>query len=208
MEEVNYMGEPYENTYNLSWRNHPNHSWRDQQKSQQGFNNNQGERNQNRFNNRPPFPISRQQMETSNQSLSNLATIVFELSKTTHSVKTETRSSIRNLEVKVGQLSKRIPKTPPNTLLSNTEVNPREEWKAITVEAEAESKGDILALNASKEVFTGCSTPNKAPFLALNASKKVLIGCLTPKEAPSLALNMSKKGLTGHSMPKRHKNWS
>ena len=32
--EVNYMGEPYGNTYNLSWRNHPNFSWKDQQKPQ------------------------------------------------------------------------------------------------------------------------------------------------------------------------------
>ena len=43
MAEVNYMGEPYGNTYNPSWRNHPNFSWKDQQKPQQGFNN--GERN-------------------------------------------------------------------------------------------------------------------------------------------------------------------
>ena len=28
--EVNYMGEPYGNTYNPSWRNHPNFSWKDQ----------------------------------------------------------------------------------------------------------------------------------------------------------------------------------
>ena len=27
--EVNYMGEPYENTYNPSWRSHPNFSWKD-----------------------------------------------------------------------------------------------------------------------------------------------------------------------------------
>ena len=30
--EVNYMGEAYGNTYNPSWRNHPNFSWKDQQK--------------------------------------------------------------------------------------------------------------------------------------------------------------------------------
>ena len=30
MAEVNYMGEPYGNTYNSSWRNHPNFSWKDQ----------------------------------------------------------------------------------------------------------------------------------------------------------------------------------
>ena len=35
MEEVNYLGESYGNTYNPSWRNHPNFSWKDQQKPQQ-----------------------------------------------------------------------------------------------------------------------------------------------------------------------------
>ena len=34
MAEVNYMGELYENTYNPSWRNHPNFSWKDKQKRQ------------------------------------------------------------------------------------------------------------------------------------------------------------------------------
>ena len=59
MEEVNYMGEPYENTYNPSWRNHPNLSWKDKKRPQQGFNNNNGGRN--RFSNSKPFPSSSQQ---------------------------------------------------------------------------------------------------------------------------------------------------
>ena len=56
MAEVNHMGEPYGNTYNSSWRNHPNFSWKDQQKPQQGFNN--GRRN--RLNNIKPYPSSSQ----------------------------------------------------------------------------------------------------------------------------------------------------
>ena len=63
MEEVNYMGEPYGNTYNPSWRNHPNFSWKDQQKPQQGFNNNNVGRN--RFSNSKPFPSSSQQQTES-----------------------------------------------------------------------------------------------------------------------------------------------
>ena len=105
-------------------------------------------------------------METSKQSLSDLATIVSELSKTTHSFITETRSFIRNLEVQVGQLSKRIPGTPPNTLPSNTQVNPREECKAITIEVEAKSGENGLALNASEEVPIGRLMPILAEKLA------------------------------------------
>ena len=100
--EVNYMGEPYGNTYNPSWRNHPKLSWKDQPKPNQGFNNNNGGRN--RFGNSKHFPSSsQQQIENSRQSLSNLATIVSDLSKTTLSFMTETRSSIRNLKAQVGQ---------------------------------------------------------------------------------------------------------
>ncbi|XLT72560.1 hypothetical protein HN873_028986 [Arachis hypogaea] len=101
IEEVNYMEESYGNTYNPSWRNHPNFSWKDQQNPQQGFNNNNGGRN--RFGNSKSFPLSsQQQTENSEQSPSGLANIVSDLSKATLSFMTETRSSIRNLEAQVG----------------------------------------------------------------------------------------------------------
>ena len=120
--EVNYMGEPYGNTYNPSWRNHPNLSWKDQQKPQQGFNNG----GRNRFNNSKPFPSStQQQTENSEQNPSSLANLVSDLSKATVSFMNETRSSIINLEAQVGQLSKRITEIPPSTLPSNTEENPK-----------------------------------------------------------------------------------
>ncbi|XLU30567.1 hypothetical protein S245_066633, partial [Arachis hypogaea] len=72
-----------------------------------------------------------QQTENSKQSHSDLATIVSDLIKTTQSFMTKTRSSIRNLEAQVGQLSKKITELPPSTLPSNTEENPKREYKAI-----------------------------------------------------------------------------
>jgi len=202
MEEVNYVGEPYGNTYNPSWRNHPNLSWKDQQKPQQGFNNNQGGTNQNRFDNRPPFPSSQGNMETFKQNLSDLAILVSSLTKTTHSFINETRSSIRNLEVQVGKLSKWIPETHPETLPRNTEVNPRGKYKAITMEDMAKSEENGKALNASEEAFTGRSTPTMAASLALNTSEEPLTGHLTPILAEELALNASQGVLAGGSMPK------
>ena len=81
------MGEPYGNTYNPSWRNHPNLSWKDQQRPQQGFNKNNGGRN--RFSNGKPFPSSsQQQTENFKQSHSDLDTVVSDLSKTTLSFMT------------------------------------------------------------------------------------------------------------------------
>ncbi|XP_016173277.1 uncharacterized protein LOC107615756 [Arachis ipaensis] len=106
--------------------------------------------NQNRFNNKP-FESSQQMMETLKQSLSNLAAIVSNLSKTTHSFTAETRSSIRNLEIQDGQLSKRISEIPSNTLPSNTEVNPKEECKALMVEVVTEPKEEP-AIEELKEI--------------------------------------------------------
>ncbi|KAL4397076.1 hypothetical protein AHAS_Ahas01G0155700 [Arachis hypogaea] len=165
MEEVNYMGEPYGNTYNPSWRNHPNFSWKDQQRPQQGFNNNNGGRN--RFSNSKPFPSSsQQQTESSKQNTSDLATMVSDLIKTTQSFMTETRSSIRNLEAQVGQLSKKITELPPSTLPSNTEENPKGEWKAINM-AEFWEEGE--AVNATEENLNGRPLasnefPNEEPW--------------------------------------------
>ncbi|XP_057723939.1 uncharacterized protein LOC130939888 [Arachis stenosperma] len=98
-------------------------------------------------------------MKTPMQSLSDLATIISNLSKTTHNFMTETRSSIRNLEIQIGQLSKRIPKIPSNTLPSNTEVNPKKECKALTIKVMAEPKEGIAIhelkiIRAHEEVET------------------------------------------------------
>nr|XP_025647878.1 uncharacterized protein LOC112742855 [Arachis hypogaea] len=71
---------------------------------------------------------------------------------------TETRSSIKNLEVHIGQLSKKIPEIPSNTLLSNTEINPKEECKALIVEAKAEpteepTKEELKEIRAHEDVL-------------------------------------------------------
>ena len=124
-------------------------------------------------------------METSKQSLSDLATLVSSLTQTTHSFINETRSSIRNLEVQVGQLSKRIPEIPPDTLPSNIEVNPREECKAITMEVEAKLEENGKALNASEEAFIGRSTPRMLEGLALNSSQSTSLESLKPTQEPS-----------------------
>ena len=158
MAEVNYLGEPYGNTYNSSWRNHPNFSWKDQQKPQQGFNNG----GRNRFSNSKPFPSStQQQTENSEQNASNLANLVSDLSKATVSFMNETRSSIRNLEAQVGQLSKRITEIPPSTLPSNTEENPKGECKAIDISTMAEPTRGVEGVNPKEEDLLGCSVVNK-----------------------------------------------
>nr|XP_025670136.1 uncharacterized protein LOC112769901 [Arachis hypogaea] len=89
-------------------------------------------------------------METPKQSLSDLATTVSNLSKTTHSFVAETRSSIWNLKMQVGQLIKRIPEIPSNTVSSN----PKEECKALMVEVVTEPKEELKEIRAHEEIET------------------------------------------------------
>ncbi|XP_016168334.1 uncharacterized protein LOC107610858 [Arachis ipaensis] len=110
------------------------------------------------------------------QSLSDLTTIVSNLSKTTHSFMVETRSSIRNLEIQVSKLSRRIPETPSNTLPSKTEVNSKEECKTLTMEAEAESKEENDAEDLKE---------NKAQEEIGSVTMHVPIETKEPEEQPS-----------------------
>ena len=64
----------------------------------------------------------------------------------------EIRSSIRNLEAQVGQLSKKITELPPITLPSNTEENPKRECKAINM---AEFGEEEEVVNATEEDLNG-----------------------------------------------------
>ncbi|QHO29515.1 Retrotransposon gag protein [Arachis hypogaea] len=87
-EQVNYMGsgsrnpnnDPYSQTYNQGWRNHPNFGWRDQPQRPQNFNNNsQGGFQQN----------------------NDLEAILI-------GFRQKTRASIKNLEIQIGQIATRV----------------------------------------------------------------------------------------------------
>ena len=102
---------------------------------------------------------------SSEQNTSNLANLVSDLSKATVSFMNETRSSIRNLEAQVGQLSKRITEIPPSTLPSNTEENLKGECKAIELITMAEPKEGEEDVNPKEEDLLGCPVINKElPF--------------------------------------------
>ena len=118
-EQVNYMGsgprnpnnDLYSKTYNQGWKNHPNFGWRDQPQRPQNFNNSsQGDFQQNN-----------------------------DLEAILTGFRQETRASIKNLEIQMGQLATKvneIDQRTTNSLSGNTIPNPREECKAITVISE------------------------------------------------------------------------
>ena len=125
-EQVNQVGEinrqrnnPYSNTYNPGWRNHPNFSWSNTQNVQ-----------------RPPpgFPAQEKKI--------NLEDVLTQLTMSTTQFMTETRTqfqnqqaSIQNLEVQVGQLANVISGRNHGVFPSQPEVNPKnqEQAKAITL---------------------------------------------------------------------------
>ncbi|KAL4321462.1 hypothetical protein AHAS_Ahas14G0112900 [Arachis hypogaea] len=139
-EQVNYMGsaprnpnnDPYSQTYNQGWKNHPNFGWREQPQRPQNFNNNfQGGFQQINHNNRqfqchqqqPPLQANLKSQEDSNWEMMR-------------SFVQETRASIKNLEIQMGQIATRVnelDQKTTNSLLGNTILNPRKECKAITL---------------------------------------------------------------------------
>ncbi|XP_020425758.1 uncharacterized protein LOC109950616 [Prunus persica] len=125
-EQVNQVGEfnrqrnnPYSNTYNPGWRNHPNFSWSNTQNVQ-----------------RPPpgFPAEEKKI--------NLEDTLTQLTMSTTQFMTETKTqfqnqqaSIQNLEVQVGQLANVISGRNQGVFPSQPEVNPKnqEQAKVITL---------------------------------------------------------------------------
>ncbi|KAL4294062.1 hypothetical protein AHAS_Ahas18G0190500 [Arachis hypogaea] len=145
LQKVNYIrsapgnpnNDPYSKTHNQGWRNHPNFGWRDQPQRPQNFNNNsQGGFQQNNFNNHR-FQ-STQQANSKFQEDSNWEMMM--------NFMQETRASIRNLEVQMGQISKQLPERSASTFPSDTVVNPREDCKVIQLRsgkvAGSETKGN------------------------------------------------------------------
>lgn len=119
-EQVNFVkNNPYSNTYNPGWRNHPNFSWKDQGQSQSG----------------PPkkadWEIAIEKLATQTSSFMEETRAGF---KTQEACSRNQEASIRNLETQVGQLAKQIAQRPPGSLPSDTIPNPKgnETANAIT----------------------------------------------------------------------------
>ncbi|XP_057418681.1 uncharacterized protein LOC130712882 [Lotus japonicus] len=126
-EEVKVIGNPqnnpYSNTYNPGWRNHPNFSWRDQDKS-----GNSRQYSNQRGYSQDQKPPSSQEQEIGKKSLEEivgeLAQATSKLQVSTYSFINESRNnfknqeaSIKNLENQVGQISKQLSEIPPGRAL-------------------------------------------------------------------------------------------
>ncbi|XP_052172200.1 uncharacterized protein LOC127788130 [Diospyros lotus] len=97
---------PYSNTYNPRWRSHPNLSWSN---------------NQQRV-----LPNFQQQHQIPQEKKSNLEDMMAKFINSTE-------ARMQSLETQIGQLAQAISERPQGGLPSNTERNPREHVKAITL---------------------------------------------------------------------------
>ncbi|XP_073120512.1 uncharacterized protein [Henckelia pumila] len=176
-ENANFVGNmppnnPYSNTYNPGWKNHPNFSWSNQ---------NQNLNQQNVM--RPPLGFAQQDKKPSLEDL-----------MTNFISSTETRlqnqdASIRNLETQLGQLANIISGRTQGTFPSDTEKNPKEKAKAITLRSgkeigleiggkEEKNEQENKESEKGKPSITKPSTPPKQvsippPFLAALKKAKV-----------------------------------
>ncbi|PIN27218.1 hypothetical protein CDL12_00011 [Handroanthus impetiginosus] len=145
--------DPYSNTYNPGWRDHPNLSY--------------GARPPNfqHFQSRPPAPPP----EPSSESGMSLKEIVKSLAINTQKFQQETRESIQNLERQVSQLAISVNRSESQGKLSSqTVVNPKQNVSAITLRNGKELKEPIKATprnpmgeEAEKEVIVPSSQPQK-----------------------------------------------
>ncbi|XP_073138651.1 uncharacterized protein [Henckelia pumila] len=125
--------DPYSNTYNPGWKDHPNLRYGNPQATQAPPHNQAY---------RPPYPQQQQhpQVPTPGEFLEN---IVKDLSTNTAAFQQETRASIQQLNTQMGQLATAVNMLEAlnsNSLPSQTVVNPRENVSAITLRGGKELK--------------------------------------------------------------------
>jgi hypothetical protein len=136
-EQANYVGQnnyppknnPYSNTYNAGWRNHPNFSWSNNQNVQ----NPQGQqRNFQQGNNyqTPPQVVQPNPEPKKN----NLDSVLCQFITSQQQTNTQTNQAIQRLETQMGQLAKELSERKRGEFPSQTLPNPggHEQLKAVT----------------------------------------------------------------------------
>ncbi|XP_071905575.1 uncharacterized protein [Coffea arabica] len=149
-EQVNMAGgvpaprrqyDPYSNTYNLGWGDHPNFSY--------------GNRPQNSFSNRPPGfqqPWQQKPQPSSSNSGSSLEDIVKSMATSTAQFQQETRSGMKDMEIQMSQMTTAINRLESHVygkLPSQPEANPRN-VSTMTLRSGKEVEGSKLTISKSK----------------------------------------------------------
>ncbi|XP_062112485.1 uncharacterized protein LOC133823645 [Humulus lupulus] len=162
---------PYSNSFNQGWRNHPNFSWKN---DQQGQSSNQLQQQQ-------PQPPTHHQQQQNSGGNSNAQSDVLK------QFMAETRSSIRNLETQMGQLATPMANRAQGNLPSTTEVNPKENCKAITLRSGKNYEGPSEK-QPVEEVGQDQQAQAPAQEEKKHSEKKATEGIPTKETLPSISI--------------------
>ncbi|XP_050920163.1 uncharacterized protein LOC127137785 [Lathyrus oleraceus] len=132
IEEIKFLRQnnPYSNTYNPGWKNHPNFSWKDQQ----GNVKNQPQQQQFQPQQQQPYQQHQQQFQQQVPSKADWELAIEKMAAQSSQFQEETRSnlkntsaSIKNLEIQMSQIARQLAGSPQQGVLpSSTVTNPRE----------------------------------------------------------------------------------
>ncbi|KAL5565633.1 hypothetical protein UlMin_028797 [Ulmus minor] len=144
---MNRNNNPFSNTYNPGWRQHPNFSWSNQGAGQ----------GSNPTPQRPQYPpgFQQQQKPQTSEFPSSMESLLKEYMARNDAVIQSQAASLRNLENQVGQLANELKNRPPGTLPSNTESPKRdgkEHCKAITLRGGKTLEGPEINEKNPKEL--------------------------------------------------------
>ncbi|KAM6551726.1 hypothetical protein CsatB_001534 [Cannabis sativa] len=151
-QNFNRNNNPYSNSYNPSWKNHPNFSWGGQGASSSGA---QGQGKQSFPPGFSQQPRPQQPHQPQGSQTSSLESLMRDYMAKNDAVIQSQAASLRNLEVQLGQLANDLKNRPQGTLPSDTE-NPRRDGKkhckAVTLRS-----GKIIESNVAA---TGSKEPS------------------------------------------------
>ncbi|XP_050916072.1 uncharacterized protein LOC127131181 [Lathyrus oleraceus] len=132
IEEIKFLRQnnPYSNTYNPGWKNHPNFSWKDQQ----GHVQNQPQQQQFRPQQQQPYQQPQQQFQQQvprkadwELAIEKMAAQSSQFQEETRSYLKNTGASIKNLEIQMSQIAQQLAGSQQQGVLpSSTVTNPRE----------------------------------------------------------------------------------
>ena len=122
IEEIKFLKQnnPYSNTYNPGWRNHPNFGWRDQKGNTQ-------QQGQGQYQNQQQQQQQAPKKADWELAIEKMAAHNIQFQDETRNNHKNTSASIKNLEVQMGQIAQQLANVQaPGGLPSSTVTNPRD----------------------------------------------------------------------------------
>ncbi|XP_071933622.1 uncharacterized protein [Coffea arabica] len=125
---------PYSNTYNPGWRNHPNFGWKDQGNQQRPVNPPGFQQKQPLHESKPAWELAIEKLaNVSNDKIEKLASATTQWFERIEGKMDQLTNMYRNVKIQLGQIANAVNNRNQGDLPSKTEVNPKEHVKAITL---------------------------------------------------------------------------